>query len=192
MEYLDPKLVMEAEANVAKISPEINKIFQLMTPEIQALPTKAPKEKLKVFYAIANQINDEVTPKTACKNGCNHCCHQAVGISTEEAKRISRAIGRPYLALTTHEPINVRTQQALAGVPCVFLEEGKCSIYEHRPMVCRTYFNVSDTVEICDTIKKPGAKVPNLNFNGFMKMFVEQMSDGHWYDIRQWFPNGRH
>jgi Fe-S-cluster containining protein len=38
-----------------------------------------------------------------------------------------------------------------ARIPCPFLEDERCSVYEHRPMVCREY-RVSTPPEWCETL----------------------------------------
>lgn len=51
------------------------------------------------------------------------------------------------------DPIN-RAYYALR-LPCIFLENNSCSIYEHRPAACREYL-VTSPVELCeDTEKNP-------------------------------------
>lgn len=56
------------------------------------------------------------------------------------------------------DPLN-RAYYALR-LPCIFLEDGACSIYEHRPAACREYL-VSSPAELClDTEKNPVAVLP--------------------------------
>lgn len=44
------------------------------------------------------------------------------------------------------------------GVPCPFLHEQRCSVYEHRPNACRTHFSLDVDDLLCRLI--PGAEVP--------------------------------
>lgn len=56
--------------------------------------------------------------------------------------------------------------QQVKNVPCPFLHHNMCSIYEVRPMVCRTYGLTFDTLEergiikynVCDKLNNPNAK----------------------------------
>ena len=51
------------------------------------------------------------------------------------------------------DPVN-RAYYALR-LPCIFLEDGMCSIYEHRPSACREHL-VTSPAELCqDTAKNP-------------------------------------
>ena len=57
------------------------------------------------------------------------------------------------------DPIN-RAYYALR-LPCIFLEDNSCSIYEHRPAACREYL-VTSPVELCeDTEKNPVEELHN-------------------------------
>lgn len=57
------------------------------------------------------------------------------------------------------DPIN-RAYYALR-LPCIFLEDGACSIYEHRPAACREYL-VTSPPELCqDTEKNPVEELSN-------------------------------
>jgi Fe-S-cluster containining protein len=39
-------------------------------------------------------------------------------------------------------------------VPCTFLgDDGACTIYEHRPIKCRTHFTLADDPALCDTAR---------------------------------------
>ena len=79
-----------------------------------------------------------------CQPGCTACCTQSgdVYLTDDDVDRIAR-----YLKLTPEE---FRTRHCetddgdlrLAGPsekPCQFVEEGGCSIYEVRPLQCRTF-----------------------------------------------------
>jgi hypothetical protein len=85
----------------------------------------------------------------ACRSGCDHCCHQVVGVSAPEALAIYdhvRATRSPteLERLRAHvETLHQRsrglpTAERLSPEhPCVFLDSGRCSIYEVRPLACR-------------------------------------------------------
>ncbi len=58
-------------------------------------------------------------PKSTCKEGCFRCCTNVVQFTPSELK----ACGGEY---------------ECKGV-CNFLKDGKCTVYETRPFVCRIY-----------------------------------------------------
>jgi hypothetical protein len=85
----------------------------------------------------------------ACRPGCAHCCHQAVGVSPPEVFVIHDHL------LATRTPAELEafdqrlrsadertrgmslTERLSPELPCPFLEQGRCSIYEVRPLACR-------------------------------------------------------
>lgn len=85
----------------------------------------------------------------ACHAGCDHCCYQSVGVTPPEAIAI-----HAYLVETWTLP-RLTSLQARLGpfveqvrgltsderaspeLPCPFLEQGTCTIYEVRPLACR-------------------------------------------------------
>src|SRR4029077_3631014 len=85
----------------------------------------------------------------ACRAGCDHCCYQIVGVTPPEALAIfdhlSRTASDAELEAISarvaegHE----RTRGLSTGErfspdhPCPFLQSGRCSIYEVRPLACR-------------------------------------------------------
>src|SRR6187549_2213751 len=85
----------------------------------------------------------------ACQSGCDHCCHQSVGITPTEALAIYaflletrgaeelkalRARVRDFCERTRGLSSRERVSPEL---PCPFLAEHACSIYAVRPLSCR-------------------------------------------------------
>ena len=102
----------------------------------------------------------------ACQKGCTACCTQSVTMKSLEGKNIlgflkaeGREKGLPELLghrVKANKGVTLTTNQyaraclehreiaddALGGwnfVPCVFLHENACSIYEVRPFGCRSF-----------------------------------------------------
>jgi Fe-S-cluster containining protein len=95
-----------------------------------------------------------------CRPGCSDCCSQLFQITEIEAAEVSRAVrGLPE---QKRRRLEERAQAYLkerarivsregkpeawgslppvgARLPCPALEEGLCSIYEHRPLICRRF-----------------------------------------------------
>jgi Fe-S-cluster containining protein len=115
-----------------------------------------------------------------CSKGCSACCYQIVPVSEVEAIHLANLISgmRPDrraavearfagaaaklkaaglfddLSNGTETPRERRREAAYAyfslGIPCPFLEDRACSIYEHRPLRCREFLAVSSPA-FCDT-----------------------------------------
>ena len=114
----------------------------------------------------------------SCKVGCAACCRQAVPLSLHEAEVLRRLVANmePGLrarvearfaeaARRMEEAGLIEAMRGIAGLDeigrrdlalkylslwlaCPFLEDEKCSIYEHRPMRCREYL-VTSPAENC-------------------------------------------
>jgi len=100
---------------------------------------------------------DEVAvrlPAFKCK-GCARCCRGAFGDNTvtifpDEIRKIMAATGLDWLDIVEPEEEGDEDEYgnrhafewALRKKPdgdCIFLENGRCTIYESRPCICRTY-----------------------------------------------------
>ncbi len=84
--------------------------------------------------------------KIACTKGCAYCCHTFVAVTPPEAFRLADAVRAGLAAGMTPEMVRERGRplmgiapdQRLGGkLPCPLLVEGACSVYRHRPLVCR-------------------------------------------------------
>jgi len=95
---------------------------------------------------------DDLLAKTAvaeCRRGCAFCCYQLVSCAPAEIFRIARHLFKNgldteelreklhWLSLLPIEP------EARYRKPCPFLAGTECSIYNDRPMACRSHFSAS-------------------------------------------------
>jgi hypothetical protein len=118
----------------------------------------------------------------ACSSGCDHCCHQVVGVSAPEALAIFEHVQGTRSAaelaeLTAHVQM---LRERSRGVPsrerfspehpCVFLDRGRCSIYEVRPLACRGA-NSLDAADCEKRLHDPEARAA----------FLERGHGGHCY-----------
>lgn len=83
-------------------------------------------------------VRERRAADVACRAGCSACCHAQLTVCDVEAalaRESLRALdeaARDRLAARLTEPRADRD-------PCVMLElDGRCAIYEGRPLVCRT------------------------------------------------------
>lgn len=138
---------------------------------------------------IVDRAAELVAPISACKKGCSMCCNMAVTISSHEAKLIGDAIGRVPQVVGMETDPDVLASLYL-NVPCTFLINNECSIYEHRPSPCRTHFNISDYPQLCDTVNYNGTMVPKVNFHAVeLSLAVINYKKGNVFnDIRAFFP----
>jgi hypothetical protein len=81
-----------------------------------------------------------------CKKNCDNCCSKSPGyvwISNEEQKKIAS-----FLKISLNEFLKKYTRNVngrvsllenLINFDCVFLKDKKCSIYDARPIQCKTF-----------------------------------------------------
>lgn len=76
----------------------------------------------------------------ACRAGCSACCHAQLTVCDVEAELVRESLRG------LDEPARARLAERVAAMPeraerdpCALLEsDGRCAIYEGRPLVCRT------------------------------------------------------
>jgi hypothetical protein len=88
-----------------------------------------------------------------CQLGCSSCCHQMVLGTPFEVFSIARYLLdtktsaeldtiKSKLAQLSHLPLDPAARYGSQN-PCALLERGCCTVYEHRPSVCRTMLSAS-------------------------------------------------
>jgi Fe-S-cluster containining protein len=110
--------------------------------------------------AIDGVVADFASEKGAeCASGCAFCCHQMVVSTPLEIFNIARHIldAKPApeiarlkerLAERARLRLDVQSRYG-ADKPCALLEDNRCSVYEHRPSLCRTMLSTSRSA--CET-----------------------------------------
>lgn len=174
------------EAVKAASTPELENLRQqLRQAQTPAVPVAAKVIRLR---HIAGQWSTVFKSKTACSSGCSHCCHLAVMVPKSEAKLVAKAIGRRVA-----EPAKVQDLGgasgaiAFLGTPCSFLVNNRCSIYDHRPMMCRTLVNMDSVDTLCRIVKGVDVPVPYLNTVEMKGYFAYLTQTEQFADIREWF-----
>lgn len=110
--------------------------------------------------------------KATCTVGCNNCCMLLATASLPEGILIAEELLKkpdwqslvPVLVSAAKEfcfkGVNYKTYLD-KKIQCVFLKEGRCSIYAVRPSVCRYYYSIQDPKH-CDP-DNPTRKVATIN-----------------------------
>lgn len=80
--------------------------------------------------AKCEQLNNQHVKELSCKKGCDSCC-ESINVFPIEFEAIKTEMAST-LRLIKNRPFN-RFRKS-----CVFLVEGACSIYQSRPIICRT------------------------------------------------------
>lgn len=98
-----------------------------------------------------------------CKPGCSYCCHFRIEVVAPEvfilARRLSTLPKERLEVLSERLRDHADKAQGVRrenfSLTCSLLEDGRCSVYEDRPSICRKYLSLD--VEEC---KKPGLSAP--------------------------------
>lgn len=177
------------EAFLASIPSEIHRREERLPTDLKLMNAK-PLVKLARIRKSVETLFAYADGHIACRKGCAYCCHQAIDISRIEAEYIGEKTGIV--------PVNVgkvvpRDPLSFSGnTPCPFLKKGACSIYEHRPLICRIHVSLDVDSYWCefDNWHKPGGSVPKPTFHSVFKAFTElnQQSGSVVADIRDFFP----
>jgi hypothetical protein len=87
--------------------------------------------------AFASKVHAERAGDMRCAPGCAACCHAELTVCAVEADRVRD--GLAALSADARARIVARADAPeIDGGACVMLEEARCAIYAHRPLVCRT------------------------------------------------------
>ena len=170
---------------IANIPAHLEKMETYLPDKLQSAKI-SPIKKLARLYDAMEIMAEYLDGFTACSSGCSNCCHYPVTVSGVEADFIKK-----------NEKLRINNNPSephpskYRGVPCVFLKEGKCSIYRSRPFACRNMVSMAKTNKICDVRHAFDNNVPMLAQLGFKKsyeMIRNESGDVHApYDIRDLF-----
>jgi Fe-S-cluster containining protein len=115
--------------------------------------------------AIARIVSLECLPEPIdCRPGCHYCCYNQPMVTPPEALLIGHSVGETFTDRERSELFErmVSTLELTRGkghdeivmmrheLPCIFLINGMCRVYEVRPAVCRACSSTS--AEHCATV----------------------------------------
>ncbi len=123
-----------------------------MNENYQALLAKADAHFQSVRHTHPEQF--------ACRSGCADCCRQHLSLTPLEAAALDSVLAaHPQRTLLQSQARQV-LQHPEQHPDCPLLVEKKCSIYNHRPLICRTH----GTPIVYETEEGYEADVCPLNF----------------------------
>lgn len=126
--------------------------------------------------------------RVACRGGCTYCCTFPVAASAPEVLAIAAFVRGRFdegrrAALDARVGANVAATEGMemdqrdrVRLECPFLEAGRCSVYEVRPVACRGVS--SYRVEDCrEDYEHPGAGV-EIHTNGLRELVFGAVREG--------------
>lgn len=168
---IDPQPVKEA---LSSLMPFINN------------PSIDPLRKLKSIYKFADWYvkHAGILNQSICQKGCAHCCAIDVDVSKVEALYIAK--NTPYTMVGRTKRIRAKYRNYC---PMLDQETGSCTIYEYRPLFCRTAF-AFDNPEYCKPENFEVSAVWACASSPVLRKlhcFLSDMSDYEYADMREWF-----
>jgi Fe-S-cluster containining protein len=166
---------LQASRSTTAVLRLAQQVHSSMTAAIEALPSKA---------------------QHACAPGCSFCCYLPVDVLAPEAFRIAahlRQTRSPEELATLAYRLGTQGQQDFGARPCTFLAEGRCSIYEVRPMVCRGYNSLSKerceayyhdpSVDLRGTKDRVAGRLAEAIEDGVIAGLEALGLDAQWYEL---------
>lgn len=146
------------------------------------------KSKLRKIYSLMEELSQAVKPYVACGKGCSDCCKMNVSISIIEAERLSVVSGKSMTAVKY--PVR-HPEEEFSGVPCPFLVEGACSVYEARPYACRAHYSFDTSAYWCHPERSHEGEMSLLEMGGARQAYDEVVVGSRlrgFADVRDFFP----
>lgn len=183
-----PKVEANAEALHARLV-QVGFDLPALSRSAMALTTEnmSARSKHRKLYALVDAAIEPCQPLLPCREGCAHCCHIAVTISSVEAEEIGRLVGRSPVSFKEDGDLDYAH---FHGVPCPFLRQDICSIYDHRPLACRSHVALDEDNLLCSAtpLGRADVGVASLDMTVVKLAFMGMNQGRHIGDIREFFP----
>jgi Fe-S-cluster containining protein len=192
----DPVALQGAQARVDRFNERLRPyVERVKALGAQAVRANNPAAKVKLLREMLDPVTAAANGLAACGKGCSRCCHINVTLSAEEAEIIGKEIGVKPVMPARFIKLDER-EETMAdhyGTPCPFLVNEQCSIYESRPLACRTLFNMDSDALLCTVVPGDPPKVPYLDHRNFTNVIVRAFMDSplRYADLRDFFPKGK-
>lgn len=105
-------------------------------------PYETYRQLIARVEVFGQAIRERYAAQLTCHAGCDHCCYQDFTVFSVEAHHLAQAVAA--LPLEERQRLQQRLRQADhtlpiadAPQPCALLHEGRCSVYDGRPLICR-------------------------------------------------------
>jgi Fe-S-cluster containining protein len=114
--------------------------------------------------------------------------HEAIRLAEVTGRAMTRLPYRPQHAVYV-------LGDRFNGKPCPFLVEHRCTVYEDRPMVCRTHHSLNADASACKTAETAGLQIrPAMYDPDFLEEPYMELNAAHnptepWGNIAEFFPD---
>jgi Fe-S-cluster containining protein len=135
--------------------------------------------------------------EVSCRKGCANCCYQLIPVSAAEGlflnkllqtmprsrrRKIERGFHAaqkrllPFMSVANGTVSDFDRRYFQMGIPCPFLDDNRCSIYQERPLACREY-HVNTPKDFCSNPYKtnPNRVAKGLNLGALLSAFCAHL-----------------
>jgi Fe-S-cluster containining protein len=117
-----------------------------------------------------------------CRPGCGECCHQSFRVSDLEGELLREGLAAMPAAERDEVLVRARAYVADQRMPCPLLSaEASCSVYEHRPRICRKY-----GIPLWHPDRPHEVRTCTLNFRGVHDIDTEAILEPQAEWARDW------
>ncbi|QJT09455.1 YkgJ family cysteine cluster protein [Oceanidesulfovibrio marinus] len=191
-----PDIASQHEALATRI---IQERMEAMADALGAKEADGSDQDFRTLYELMRESYEvcdslmaelELDPPLACKRGCVYCCYNQVSLTAPEALFLG------FYLLETRGPQQLQELELRARAlvermrgksrqeigmerhlyPCLFLEQGNCSIYPARPLVCRGWNSVSEAM--CLESNQSGDALTPIENHAIMRLLAESVQLG--------------
>ncbi len=120
-------------------------------------------------------LQAQYQPYLACRKGCFSCCETQYKIRYSEAVFLVEGFQQAPKDVQEQIRANLRGEGPTPVSYCPVLIEGACSLYEHRPALCRAYGLVLKL--------GPDLSTCPLNFNGLPRQHLQVLDINPYYEL---------
>jgi hypothetical protein len=157
-------------------------------------PDVDPLKKVRNLYAFVDwMLSDSgVNKASVCTKGCSHCCYLDVDVTLLEAAYIAHNTG--YTMQDREQRLHKNYHEDKQYCGFLDRESGTCSIYEYRPLACRTFFSM-DSPDLCDldngTAEHAIFTSNSHSILAYLRQQLLMVGGDRYADIREWFKEMR-
>jgi uncharacterized protein len=120
--------------------PSILAIAEDKVEENEAFRRYLELQDADLIDAIVLTLNDEIAPQIDCTQ-CGNCCKSLmINVTENEATNVAAALQQPIETFkANYIEESLQGKLIINMVPCVFLNQNKCTIYQNRFNECREF-----------------------------------------------------
>jgi hypothetical protein len=125
---------------------------------------RAAKAATYAEQLIDATLASQIAGPIACAKGCHYCCHTFVSATIPEIFRVAQAVRAKPAKVARVAAAAVRanaipqSRREADRIDCPILEDGACSEYLDRPVVCRSV--LSKSLDVCVRVLTQNSSEP--------------------------------